>query len=159
MRNSKSLLWLFVFAIGLSLPTVGGGEEAVRQVSPLITVTTTKSMPQALADLKDAIINHNYVFIRQQDIDSRLTDTGTENGQVKLVYFCKFSMLDQALKADRRVGVFLPCKITLIQKADHIEMIAINPKAISKQLNEEKLNKLCERLTQDYSDILEEARL
>ncbi len=127
--------------------------------APLIVVRVQKPMQQAIADLKDAIANHNYVFIRQQYVDSRLTEVGIENGEVILVYFCNFRMANRALKTDPRVGVFLPCKITLIQKPGYVQMVAINPQAISGQLQEHNLKAICDQLTHDYSRILEEASL
>jgi cytochrome c oxidase cbb3-type subunit 3 len=153
------LLSLLLLVVGLGVATACYADKGNDQPTPLLVVTTTKSMQRALVDLKDTIANNNYVFIRQQNIDSRLTDVARENGRVILVYFCNFNMLDRALKKDSRVGVFLPCRITLIQKADHIEMVAINPKVIGKRLNEKKLNELCDQLSHDYSQILEEATL
>jgi cytochrome c oxidase cbb3-type subunit 3 len=159
MENCKSLLWVLVCLIGLAaLPEARGGESD-GQLLPLIVVKTTKSMQQVLADLKEAIKNNNYVFIRQQNIDSRLIDEAEENDRVILVYFCNFSMLNRALHLDHRVGVFLPCKITLIQRSGHIELVAINPKLISAQLNEESLNDVCDQLTHDYHQILEDTIL
>lgn len=159
MKGNTYLLSSLLLMVGLIVTTASVADQSRDQPTPLLTVTTTKSMQQALVDLKDAIANNNYVFIRQQHIDSRLTDVASENGQVILVYFCNFNMLDRALKKDSRVGVFLPCRITLIQKSGHIEMVAINPKVIGKQLNEKRLNALCDQLSHDYSQILEEAAL
>ena len=98
-------------------------------------------------------------FIRQQNIDNRLTDAASENGQVIIVYFCNFGMLNRALNLDNRVGVFLPCKVTLIQKPGYVEMVTINPKLISKQLNDKRLNEICDELTGDYNRILEDATI
>lgn len=160
MKNSKTiLLWILVSAIGFGVLPEARGKESNDQISPLFIVKTTKSMQQALVDLKEAINNNNYVFIRLQNVDSRLTEVDAENGRVILVYFCNFSMLNRALKADSRVGVFLPCKITLIQRSDYIEMVAINPKLISRQLSKEGLNDICDQLTRDYRQILEDAIL
>ena len=159
MKGNTCLLSSLLLVVGLIVTTTSVADQSRDQPTSLLTVTTTKSMQQTLADLKDAIANNNYVFIRQQNIDSRLTDVARENGQVILVYFCNFNMLDRALKKDSRVGVFLPCRITLIQKSGYIEMVAINPKVIGKQLNEKNLNGLCDQLSHDYSQILEEAAL
>ena len=129
------------------------------QISPLIVVKTSKSMTQALADLKAAIADNNYVFIRQQSVDNQLTEADAESEDVILVYFCNFNMLNLALKRDPRIGVFLPCKITLIQKAGYVEMVAINPKFISQRMDQYNVNKICDQLVFDYNQILEEALL
>ena len=152
MHNSKYLLSILVLVFGLTLFAEVRGKDSINEIPPLIVV-------QVLTDLKEAIKNNNYVFIRQQTIDNRLTKSGKENGQVILVYFCNFGMLNRALKWDRRVGVFLPCKITLIQKSNFIVLAAVNPKMISLALDQNELDDLCDKLTRDYSLILDEATL
>lgn len=159
MKCHKPSVWLLLYVLVFGLTPVSRADENSNQSSPLIVVKTTKSMEQTLADLKQAISNNNYVFIRQQSIDSRLTDVTEENHQVIFVYFCNFNMLDRALKTDRRVGVFLPCKITLIQKPGYIKMVAINPKFISKQFDNGQLNHICNQLSRNYRQILDEAIL
>jgi cytochrome c oxidase cbb3-type subunit 3 len=157
-KINKTLLFL-VCIIGLNLPLQARSEELKIYDSPLITVKTNKTMAQVLKDLNQAIVSNNYDFIRQQTIDSRLKTVSTENKHVILVYFCNFSMLNRALRMNSHIGVFVPCKITLIQKKDHIEMVAINPRFLTRQFNNDKLSKLCNRLAKDYHKILEEATI
>lgn len=154
---SLSLLLLSVFT--MSVPSQGQCDEAHDDMQPLITVTTSKTMQQALAAVKVAIANNNYVFIRKQTINSHLTDQSQEDHEIILVYFCNFSMLHRALALEKKVGVFLPCKITLIQKADHVEMVVINPKFISYRLREKRLDDICKQLIEDYRAILEDASI
>jgi cytochrome c oxidase cbb3-type subunit 3 len=159
MRNSGFLMWLLVCLIGLAvLPDARAGDGR-GELAPLLVLRTAKPMERALSDLKEAIGNNNYVFIRQQNIDSRLTTTANENSRVVFVYFCNFGMLDQALKVDSRVGVFLPCMVMLIQRPEGVELVAVNPKLISSRLNDNRLNGICDQLTEDYRKILEEASL
>lgn len=159
MKGNKFLLVCLLCLSGLCATASTYASQNDKQPMPLLVVKTAKSMKLALADLKEAIADHNYVFIRQQNIDSRLTEAGAENGEVILVYFCNFRMANRALKTDPRVGVFLPCKITLIQKAGYIQLVAINPQAISGQLQQSDLKPICDQLTRDYSKILEEASI
>ena len=159
MKTSKSLLLFLVCLISLNQSPLIQGQENATRASPFITVKTAKTMQQTLTDLNQAISNNNYTFIRQQNINSRLTTATAENDGVKLVYFCNFSMLSRALNIDSRVGVFLPCKITLIQREDHVEMVAVNPKFISARINDNRLDKICDQLTRDYSRILKEAAI
>lgn len=126
-------------------------------LQPFISAKTKKTMGQALADLNAAIESSNYVFIRRQDVDQDLAESGQENHRIVFVFFCNFAMLDSALKIDPGVGVFLPCKITLIDTGDEIEIIAANPALVSHALNEPRLDELCDKLTSDYRNIIEEA--
>lgn len=145
--------------MGLAVLPQAWGEDSNSKAALFIEVRVNKSMDQALADLKQAITNNNYVFIRQQNVDNGLINPAQENSRVIFVYFCNFGLLDQALKIDRRVGVFLPCKITLIQTPHGVAMIAVNPKQVSKHLNDQRLNEICDQLARDYRRILEEASI
>jgi len=159
VKNGKSLLWLLVFMTGLAELPQAWGADGHGKDTFFIVAKMNKSMDQALGDLKQAITNNNYVFIRQQNVDKGLTNPEQENSHVIFVYFCNFGLLNQALKTDRRVGVYLPCKITLIQTPDGVNMIAVNPKLISKHLNNQRLAETCEQMTRDIHQILEEAAL
>lgn len=160
MKNDK--FWVLLFALLImcfALLSPVRGDDNPGKAALFIQVKVNKSLDQALIDLKQAITNNNYVYIRQQNVDGGLTNVAEENGDVIFVYFCNFALLDQALKIDRRVGVFLPCKITLVQTPQGVEMIAVDPKQVSKHLNDRSLNELCDQLARDYRQILEEASL
>ena len=159
MGNGKFWLWILAFMTGLAELPQAWAEDGHGNAPFFIVAKMNKSMDQALGDLKQAITNNNYVFIRQQNVDKGLTNPEQENSRVIFVYFCNFGLLNQALKIDRRVGVFLPCRITLIQTPDGVKMIAVNPKLISKHLSNQRLAEICNQLTRDYNQILEEAAL
>lgn len=124
---------------------------------PFISATAKKTMEQTLADLNVAIESNNYVFIRRQNVDQDLVPPEQQNRRIVFVFFCNFAMLNSALKIDPNVGVFLPCKITLIETDEGVELLAANPSLVSHALNEPKLDELCDKLTKDYRNIIEEA--
>lgn len=147
---------LFLLGLMLAVPHHAMATEQT-SLQPFISAKTKKTMEQTLADLNMAIESSNYVFIRRQDVDQDLAEPGQENHRIVFVFFCNFAMLDTALKIDPGVGVFLPCKITLIETDDGIEIIAANPSLVSHALNEPRLDELCEKLTADYRNIIGEA--
>ena len=159
MSNWKFLWALLGCVVSLSIHAEARGDNTKIDLAPLIVVHANKSMQQALADLKTAIADNNYVYIREQNVDSRLTKTAYENDRVVFVYFCNFNLLNQALRIDSRVGVFLPCAITLIQRGNGVEMVAVNPKMISNKFNNARLNEICNKVSDDYRKILDEASL
>lgn len=128
--------------------------------APFIVVKATgKTMEEAVADLKRSITSHNYVFIRQQALDMGLVSEGSEDRNIVIVYFCNFGMLDASLKVDKHVGVYLPCRVTLIREADGVRLVVMNPKFVGHALGDQSLADICERLTADYANILSEATL
>lgn len=111
---SKYPRWLMVlyFSFGLFLAM----PATAQQEDPLLSVFLRgKNIEQASELLIQAIGNHNYTFVRQQSIDSRLVPAGLETRLVRIIYFCNFDLMSRALALDTRTAEFLPCRVTLLE--------------------------------------------
>ena len=97
--------------------------------------------------------------IRVQTLDQGFVEEGKENHRQTIVYSCDFVFLNEALKVDPRVGLFLPCRITVVQQTDKVLVMSINPKRLSRIFNNAELNELCEQMYKVYVEILEESVL
>ena len=148
----NALLWLII--LGAAAPAAYAQEPALLTVS-----APGKSMEEATRDLIQSIGSNNYSFVRQQAIDSRLVPQDWEASNVRIIYFCNFVQMSRALALDVRAAEFLPCRVTLIQTRDGIEMVAINPAWVSERLNNPLLHPDCVKLKQDYLDIMKEAAI
>jgi cytochrome c oxidase cbb3-type subunit 3 len=118
-----------------------------------------RNLDETTEVLKQAIASHNYTFVRQQAIDSRLVPAEWEAKSVRIVYFCNFDMMDAALRRDVRTARIMPCRITLIEGDNGVDLVAVNPAWISEQWNAPDLQPGCAHLKQDYLAILEETAL
>jgi cytochrome c oxidase cbb3-type subunit 3 len=154
------LNWLRAFlAVWLLLPAWLHAQE-IQPEPPLLTVSLPgKTIDQAYEGLLRAIGQHNFTFVRDQAIDSRLVPQRWEARNIRIVYFCNFAMMDRALSLDIRAAQFLPCRITLIEKADGVDLVAINPAWSSLSLSNPLLHPQCLELKRDYLAIMDEAAL
>ena len=118
-----------------------------------------RTLDETTEVLKQAVASHNYTFVRQQAIDSRLVPVDWEAKSVRIVYFCNFDKMDAALRRDLRTAQIMPCRITLIEGDKGVDLVAVNPAWISEQWNAPDLQPGCVHLKQDYLAILEEAAL
>lgn len=113
-----------------------------------------------LESLKRAIIGMNFVHIRDQQLDSGLVPEGKESKKHMMVYFCNFNFLYDSLTIDPRVGMFLPCRITIVENEDgEVKLMTINPKHLSRLFNNNDLDNACNEMYDVYVSILEEAVL
>lgn len=128
-------------------------EEAV------LTMDSPYDLATTIENVKRAAASSNFVFIREQPLDFGLVPEGQENPRQHIIYFCSFSMLNQALMTDPRVGLFLPCRITVVEQDGKVKMMAVNPKRLSRIFNNSELNAMCEEMTRRYLAIMEEAAL
>jgi cytochrome c oxidase cbb3-type subunit 3 len=134
-----------------STATVPEAEEAV------ITVDSPYDMKTTIENVKKAASSNNFILIREQGLDYGLVPEGKEDPRRHIVYFCNFNLLNQALGADPRVGLFLPCRITVVEHDGKVQLMAVNPKRLSKIFNNSDLNEMCDEMTKHYRAIMEEA--
>ena len=147
----KSLLLL---AIAMLAGVSHAAEPAL-----LTQFVTGRTMDQTTEALKQAIGARNFTFVRQQAIDSRLVPPEWEAKSVRIVYFCNFDMMNDALSRNKITTQIMPCRVTLIEGEKGIDLVAVNPAWISEKWNARDLHSGCQRLKQDYLAILEEAAL
>ncbi|MEE8388956.1 MAG: c-type cytochrome [Acidiferrobacterales bacterium] len=126
---------------------------------PFLVRESRYSVEQTVKNLNDAILSANMRLIRTQYLEQGLTPPGEENKKQVIVYSCGFNFLNEALKVDPRVGLFLPCRVTVVEHKGKVLVMSVNPKRLSVVFNNTELERLCDQMHSTYLDILEEATL
>ena len=126
---------------------------------PSIVVDSPHDLKTTVARLKVALAGNNFVFIREQALDDGLVPEGQQDPRRHIVYFCNFGLLSEALRTDPRVGLFLPCRITVVEQGGKVRMMAANPKRLSRLFNNSELNRMCTELSRMYRAIMDDATL
>ncbi len=126
---------------------------------PVIQFESPYDLEQTLANLKESVIGHNFRVIREQKLEQGLAEPGEENPRAVILYFCDFGFLNKALAIDPRVGLFLPCRVTLLETDHGVLVMSINPKNLSHLFNNSELDKACQKMHDLYTEIIEEATL
>lgn len=127
-------------------------QAVISRESPYDLATTVENV-------KKAISNNNFFFGRVQPLEYGLTTPEQADPRQTIVYFCNISFLNQALATDPRVGMFLPCRITIVEHQGKVTVMSVNPEVLSSLFNNSELNDLCKKMHKSYVDILEEATL
>ena len=110
-------------------------------------------------NIKDAAVGNNFIIIREQKLETGFVPKGEENPKQHIIYFCNFGFLNKALAIDPRVGLFLPCRVTVVEKEGKVKVYAINPARLSRLFNNVELNRLCHEMNETYRSIIEDATL
>jgi len=137
-------------------PTATFADE---KLDAVIVEESPYSLEKTLDNLKKAVIGKNFRIIREQTLDNGLVEKDKENKKQIILYFCNFKFLNDSLALDPRIGLFLPCRITVVQQGDSVKLMAINPLRLSKIFNNSELDDACKSMTELYTDIIEEATL
>lgn len=126
---------------------------------PTIEMDSPHDLPTTVARLKQSIGFNNFSFIREQKLDDGMVPAGQEDPRRHIIYFCNFALLSEALRTDPRVGLFLPCRITVVEQGGKVKMIAANPKRLSGLFNNAGLNRMCDEMARTYRTIMDDATL
>ncbi len=124
-----------------------------------IVFESSYDLATTIENLKQAAVGNNFRLIREQTLDDGLVEKGKENPKQHIIYFCNFNFLNKALAIDPRIGLFLPCRVTAVEKNGKVMVYAINPNRLSRLFNNAELNKLCEEMNETYLSIIEDATL
>ena len=125
----------------------------------VIHYESSYDLEQTLENLKQAIVGRNFRVIRLQHLEEGLAEPGAENPRAVMLYFCNFALLNEALAIDSRVGLFLPCRITVLETEHGVQVSSINPKSLSHLFNNRELDRACQEMRDLYEEIIEEATL
>ena len=130
-----------------------------QNLNPVIVEESPYSLEKTLDNLKKAVVGKNFRIIRQQTLDDGLVKKDKQNKKQIILYFCNFQFLNESLALDPRIGLFLPCRITLVQQGNTVKVMAINPLRLSKLFNNSELDNACKSMSDLYAEIIEEATL
>ena len=133
--------------------------QVLRVESPVIVRNSPYDLKTTVENIKQAVNNNNFFHGRVQTLEYGFTSPENENPKQVIVYFCNVSLLNQALAIDPRIGMFLPCRITIFEQDGKVKVMSVNPKILSALFNNSELNPLCEQMSRSYIAIMEEATL
>ena len=134
--------------------------QLLQAEGPVIIRESAYDLKTTVENVKQAVTTHNFFYGRVQTLEYGLIEPARENPKQVIVYFCNISLLNQALAIDPRVGMFLPCRITILERDNgKVQVISVNPNVLSRLFNNAELNRLCEEMSESYTRIMEEATL
>lgn len=125
----------------------------------MLVMESPYSLEETVEAVKRAAVGKNFRLIRDQYLEDGLYPEGELNTRQVMVYFCNFQFLYDALALDPRVGLFLPCRVTVVERDGKVQVMSINPKRLSHLFNNAELDRACDEMYQLYAEILEEATL
>lgn len=133
-------------------------DSVALKTSPVIIRESPYSFSKTVVNLKKAISGRNYRLIRVKKFDQGFVETEQESDDL-IIYFCNFNLVNVAIKKDNRIGQFLPCRISIIQRDGKVYLMAMNPKAIGNLLHNSELKEICTKVTHMYLDIMDEVTI
>jgi len=134
-------------------------ESIATDDSAVLAVDSPYNLEETIENLKQSIADQNFTLIRIEPLDTGFVKAGEENKKQMILHFCNFGFLFNALSIDPRIGMFLPCRITVVEDKGQVKVMAINPLRLSKLFNNDELDNACKEMHDIYKTLLEDATL
>ena len=125
--------------------------------SAVIVRESPLGLKETVERVRNSIAAANMRIIRVVPFEQGLVPKDEESPKSMIVDGCDFDFLNKALSVDPRVGLFLPCRITIAEHDGKVLVMTVNPKRLSAIFNNAELNDLCSQMHKIYTNILEEA--
>ena len=133
--------------------------SAMEDEPAMLVMDSPYSLEETVEAVKRAAVGKNFRLIRDQFLEDGLFPTEQQNTRQVMVYFCNFKFLYDAMALAPRVGLFLPCRVTVVEHDGKVQVMSINPKRLSHLFNNAELDRACDEMHKLYAEILEEATL
>ncbi len=122
-----------------------------------LMVVTELPFTEAADRVKQAIRSRRLRIIREHPLDEGLVTPGSENRKQLAIHFGKIQHINTLLAVDPRMGLFLPNRITLLEREDgKVLAVAINPLRFAEIFNNANLEHTARELHDTYTAILRE---
>lgn len=126
---------------------------------PILEYESSYSLEETVKNVERAAVGKNFRIIRIQHLDNGLVPEDEENANEVVIYFCNFSFINRALSLDPRVGMFMPCRITAVERDGVVKLMSINPSYMSRLYNNSEIDAACREMQDVYTSIMDEATL
>lgn len=135
-------------------------EQAQEGESLTVIYAMPGTFEEAVAQVREAIRSNNFRVFPDRYLEEGLTDEFSVNKQQISLRFCNFSKLYEALKLEPRLGVILPCTLTIVENEDgSVQLVAANVEMLAKLFNNDQLDEVFAHIKESYDLILDEVTL
>lgn len=125
-----------------------------------LTVDSPYDFDTTVQNVRAALTGSNFRIFPERFLEQGLTDEATQDTKQVSLRFCNFNQLFDLLNIEPRLGVVLPCRVTVVQNKDgKVQVIAANMLTISHWFNNDELEEVARKMAAAVQSVLEEATL
>ncbi len=115
---------------------------------------------ETVKTLQAAIKGMNFRTFSPRYFEQGLVDELDVNDRQVTIRFCNFARLYEGLKADPRLGMVLPCRITVLEQADgSVLLVAMNLHRVLPLFNNDRLEALFQAMQEAQQEIFDEVTM
>jgi cytochrome c oxidase cbb3-type subunit 3 len=135
-------------------------ERLDEEARPTHLLESPYDFETTVANLKTALTGANFRIFPDRFLEQGLIDEFSVNTRQLGIRFCNFNELYGMLKVETRLGIVLPCRITVMERDDGSVMLAVpNLRVVSRFFNNDELVGLWDAMEEIFAEIIDEATL
>lgn len=135
-------------------------DDTRQTMAPSRVIESPYDMETTLENLRQALTGSNFRLFPERLLEEGLIDEFDVNRKQRTLRFCNFNALYAMLKIEPRLGVVLPCRITVVERDDKSVILVVpNFNAIPIWFNNNELFQLSSSMEENLLEIIEEATL
>jgi len=113
-----------------------------------------------VANLKQALTGANFRIFPDRFFEQGLTDEFSVNQRQVGIRFCNFNVMYGMLAIEPRLGVVLPCRVTVLERAGgEVILVVPNLRVVSRWFNNDELVGLWDEMEESFNEIIDEVTL
>jgi cytochrome c oxidase cbb3-type subunit 3 len=125
-----------------------------------LVAASPRGFEETVEALRAATKGMNFRSFAPRYLEQGLVNELDVNERQVTIRFCNFERLYEGLKTDRRLGMILPCRITVLEQADgSVLVVAMNLERILPLFNNDDLRVLFQELHEAQQEILDEVTM
>jgi len=128
-----------------------------RPANAVLVRQSPYSYEQTIENIKRAVANNGHSVVREELLGEGIVDPGEGERKQYVIYFGSLQMISDGLAHDPRMGLFLPGKITIVEHAGEVKVLASNPEQYTALFNNIALSDFATMLHGIYQAIFAEA--
>ena len=120
------------------------------------TVVSGKSFEEAIEKVTAELKNEGFGVLTEIDVTSTLKNRiGADFKKYKILGACNPHFAYKALKAEDKIGVFLPCNVVVEENEDgSVEVSVVDPVASMVSVNNDALNEFATEIQQKLKRVI-----
>jgi len=122
------------------------------------TKITAKTFDAAAQSVQDEIPKAGMRVLHVHDVQKTLAEKGFEREQFKIIEFCNAEFANEFLNKDIRIGLFLPCKISVYAKAGQTFISGMRPVILPQFFPQADFGERVKEIDQIIQSIINNAR-
>jgi len=135
-------------------------EKTVEEDGPTLVFDSPYDFITTVTNLKQSMQGLNFRYFPDRYMEMGLAADSVINKKQLSLRFCNFKQLYKMINTEPRLGVVLPCRITVIEQPDgQVKIYAMNMKLVSHLFNNEQLSINAESMHESILELIDEATL